>query len=82
MTIIVKLFGPLSRAAGSAQLPVACQAGRATCAAVRASLAAAEPRLAGFLPACRFAVNHAFVGEDHEIAPGDEVALIGMTSGG
>ena len=47
-----------------------------------ARLTAAEPLLAGMLPACRFAVNHAFAADDRAIAEGDEVALIGLTSGG
>jgi molybdopterin converting factor small subunit len=82
VTITIKLFGPLSRTAGRAELAVDCPANHPTCAAVRQSLAAAEPRLADLLPACRFAVNHSFVSEDHQIAAGDEVALIGLTSGG
>ena len=33
-------------------------------------------------PPADFAINHAFVADDREIAEGDEVALIGLTSGG
>jgi molybdopterin converting factor small subunit len=82
MTVIIKLFGPLSRAVGRGELAIAIEHGRPTCGEVRARLAADEPLLARMLPACRFAINHAFAADDREIAEGDEVALIGLTSGG
>ena len=82
MTVIIKLFGPLSRAAGRGELAIAVGHARPTCGEIRARLAADEPLLAGMLPACRFAINHAFAADDREIAEGDEVALIGLTSGG
>jgi len=82
MTVIIKLFGPLSRVAGRGELAIAVEHGRPTCGEIRARLAASEPHLAGMLPACRFAINHAFAADDREIAEGDEVALIGLTSGG
>jgi molybdopterin converting factor small subunit len=82
MTVIIKLFGPLSRAAGRAELAIAVEHARPTCGEIRARLAMAEPLLADMLPACRFAINHAFVADDCEIAEGDDVALIGLTSGG
>ena len=74
MTVIVRLFGPLSRAAGRGELAVAIEHPRPTCGEIRARLATGEPRLAGMLPACRFAINHAFAADDREIAEGDEVA--------
>ncbi len=61
---------------------IAVEHERPTCGEVRARLGADEPLLAGLLPACRFAINHAFVAEDCEITECDEVALIGLTSGG
>jgi molybdopterin converting factor small subunit len=82
MTIIIKLFGPLRRAAGRGELAIAVEHERPTCGEIRARLGADEPLLAGMLPACRFAVNHAFVAEGCEITACDEVALIGLTSGG
>jgi molybdopterin converting factor small subunit len=87
MTVIIRLFGPLRQAAGREELAIviegapACGA-RPTCGEIRARLAAGEPLLAGMLSACRFAINHAFAADDREIAEGDEVALIGLTSGG
>ncbi len=41
----------------------------------------AEP-LAPSLASSRLAVNHEFVDSEHVIKPDDEVALIGMVSGG
>jgi molybdopterin converting factor small subunit len=82
MTVIIKLFGPLGRASGRNELVLAVEHGRPTCGEIRVRLATGEPLLADMLPACRFAVNHVFVADDHEIAEGDEVALIGLTSGG
>jgi molybdopterin converting factor small subunit len=82
MTVTIKLFGPLSRAAASKELAITLDHQRPTCGDLRARLASSEPLLAASLPACRFAVNHAFVTDDCELAEGDEVALIGLTSGG
>lgn len=47
-----------------------------------AALAAAGPDLSASLSVCRVAVNHEFVGADHVIAAGDEVAVIPPVSGG
>jgi molybdopterin converting factor small subunit len=82
MTIIIKLFGPLRRAAGREAVAIAVEHDGPTCGEVRARLGAEEPLLAGMLPACRFAINHVFVAEDCKITECDEVALIGLTSGG
>ena len=51
---------------------------------VLAALARACPAIADALPGCRLAVNHAFADGDDAppIQSGDEVALIGMVSGG
>ena len=45
-------------------------------------LAERHPDLAPLLPRLRFAVNRAFVREDHVLAEGDEVALIPPVAGG
>lgn len=81
MRIRVKLFGQLADAAGGREVEVELTA-PANCAALRAELACSSPGLAALLPACRFAVNHAFATEDQPIREGDEVALIGLVSGG
>ncbi len=78
----VKLFGPLSRAAGQVELAVALHDGPPTCAALRACILACEPRLASLLDGCRFAVNGRFAAEGQLLAEVDEIALIGFVSGG
>ncbi|MGO9110226.1 MAG: MoaD/ThiS family protein [Thermoguttaceae bacterium] len=78
----VKLFGPMSQAVGQAELPVVLHENPPTCAALRVCILACEPRLAGLLDGCRFAVNGKFVPEEHTLAEGDEIALIGFVSGG
>ncbi|MGA2255974.1 MAG: MoaD/ThiS family protein [Thermoguttaceae bacterium] len=78
----VRLFGPVSQAVGQAELPVLLEGKSPTCAALRASIFACEPRLAGLLDGCRFAVNGRFVPDEQTLAEGDEIALIGFVSGG
>ena len=78
----VKLFGPLSQAVGQAELSVPLEGASPTCAALRTSISTREPRLAGLLDGCRFAVNGQFAPEEQALAGGDEIALIGFVSGG
>jgi molybdopterin converting factor small subunit len=78
----VKLFGPMGQAAGQAELSVSVEGQAPTCAALRARIGACEPRLAGLLDGCRFAVNGQFAAEEESLAEGDEIALIGFVSGG
>jgi molybdopterin synthase catalytic subunit len=82
MLLRVKLFGPLSRAAGGPEVTVRLDDPAPTCAALRARLAECEPRLAPWLPGCRFALNEEFAGEDQPISADDEIALIGFVAGG
>jgi MoaE-MoaD fusion protein len=82
MTITIRLFGPLRSAAGRSELPIEIDSSRTTCGDLRTRLVENERELAALLPSCRFAVNHSFAAEDQEVGEGDEVALIGMTSGG
>ncbi len=82
MTIEVLLFGPAARAAQADRLPVPIDGPQITCGDLRARLAKQAPDLARLLPASRFAVNHAFVEDSCIISPADEVALIGLVSGG
>lgn len=82
MTVTVLLFGPQATLAGVRELAVRVDDEPATADAVLAALRDAEPRLGPSLAASRLAVNHAFVAPDQTIAPTDEVALIGMVSGG
>ena len=81
MRIKVKLFGPEAETVGQHTV-VAVLPDRPTCAGLRRQLEADQPRLAPRLPSCRFAVNHEFVEDDHPLSENDEVALIGLVSGG
>jgi len=81
MTVEVLLFGPERAAVGADRVRVPL-ADERTCAALRAGLAAAAPALAPALATARFAVNSRFVADSYGIGEGDEVALIGMVSGG
>ena len=81
MQVEVLLFGAERKAAGMDRAIVRLVESR-TCEALRDRLAADFPALRPHLPAARFAVNGAFVPSSHTIADRDEVALIGLVSGG
>ena len=81
MQVRVLLFGAEAQAAGSATLDVRVDPG-STCLVVRDRMAELSPALRPLLRAARFAVNTEFVPLDHVIGEGDEIALIGMVSGG
>jgi molybdopterin converting factor small subunit len=82
MTIDILLFGPLATRAGAGRIAVPVAELPVTCQALRDALVQAHPELAEALPLHRFAVNARFAGEDGVVREGDEVALIGMVSGG
>ncbi|QQS09599.1 MAG: MoaD/ThiS family protein [Phycisphaerales bacterium] len=73
----------MARAAGASSILVDVAKG-ASLAEARARLTQARPELASLLAACRFALNHAFIVDEGMTRPdeGDEVALIGLVSGG
>ncbi len=81
LEVRVKLFGPEARTAGVAEVSIFVGEG-ARASAVPAGVERACPALRGRLGHCRVAVNHAFAGDEALIGPGDEVALIGLVSGG
>jgi molybdopterin converting factor small subunit len=78
----LKLFGPMRVAVGEGELSLSLRGDAATCASLRAEIRAREPRLAGLIDGCRFAVNGRFADEEQVLAEGDEIALIGFVSGG
>lgn len=80
MIVRVKLFGAEAKAAGLREVSVTIDG--ASCADLRARLAEECLPLRELLPKCRFAVNHEFVGLEHRVRESDEIALIGMVSGG
>ena len=83
MIVTVKLFGPEAKAAGLRAVAVNLDgASENNCLELRERLEQQLPELATLLPNCRFAVNHEFVDLTCPLLPTDEVALIGMVSGG
>ncbi len=82
MVIDVQVFGPIRRRLGRSSAAIVLEEASPTCRRLRDALEKCEPGLAAFLPACRLAVNHEFATEEQVIQPGDEVALIGLVSGG
>jgi molybdopterin converting factor small subunit len=77
----ILLFGPAQRIAEQSSITVRVD-GTPTCHAVRQAVAVADPRLADFVAQARLAVNQKLAPENSLVCPGDEVALIGMVSGG
>ena len=81
MRVRVLLFGPeadaLERSALDVDAPEACR-----CSDLRTALAEQHPGIVPFLRAGRFAVNCEFAADDRVVRASDEVALIGLVSGG
>lgn len=76
MVIRVYVFGPEAAALGASSVDV--EVGETpTCQCVLEELKRIHPALTG-----RIALNHAFVDGDQEVCEDDEVALIGLVSGG
>lgn len=81
MVVHVLLFGPVARAIGSGCIPVRV-GGAPTAGAVREAMLEQYPPHAGLLANGRLAVNHAFARPEEPIGQEDEVALVGLVSGG
>ena len=79
--ITVRLFGPQARLAGAEKCAVTVPV-PVTAADVLAGLGEAYPALRPSLAASRLAVNHEYVAGSFSVRPDDEVALIGLVSGG
>ena len=82
MQIEVLLFGPQAAMAQRDRVTLEVADPRPTTAAVKQALRDALPQLAPSLDQSRLAVNCAYVGEDEQVDAADEIALIGMVSGG
>jgi molybdopterin converting factor small subunit len=83
MKIRVKLFGPLADAADAALVEVDLPDDQvADAATVLRCLGASHPRLVPALSGARLAVNHRFALSHERVSESDELALIGMVSGG
>ena len=81
MKVRVLLFGFEAAAAASSSVEVEV-ADQATCGEVRDQLGLDYPVLRPFLRVGRFAVNREFAPPDRHLSATDEIALIGLVSGG
>ena len=77
----VLLFGPQARLAGKREVSLDLP-DDADAATVLARLADAEPSLKASVAASRLAVNQDFAEPSRRVEASDELALIGMISGG
>jgi molybdopterin converting factor small subunit len=82
MRVSVLLFGPQATLAGARSVDVDIESDAPTVADILTALHEAAPALTGSLASSRLAINHEFAAADQTIQQGDEVALIGMVSGG
>jgi len=79
----VLVFGPIATAAGGRTLQVVVAAPRELDAAeVMRLIAEAYPSLRPMLASSRLAINSKYALASDTVAPSDELALIGMVSGG
>ncbi|MEM6550935.1 MAG: MoaD/ThiS family protein [Planctomycetota bacterium] len=81
MQITIQLFGMQARLADTRAVELDLP-DNADCQAALDRLAADCPALAESIPASRLAVNQHYAEPHHRLTAGDEVALIGMISGG
>lgn len=81
MQVEVRLFGPEATVAGTDRAVVELDL-PATCGALRRAMRAQTPALASSLDWARFAVNGRFATDETTFDAADELALIGMVSGG
>ncbi|MDB4931089.1 MAG: molybdopterin synthase subunit MoaD / molybdopterin synthase subunit MoaE [Myxococcaceae bacterium] len=81
VTVRLLCFAAARELVGAAELAWTVPAG-ATVAALRASLFARYPALAGHARSLRFAVNGEYAKDDRLLGAGDEVAVIPPVAGG
>ena len=82
MRVRVLLFGPLAQRAGDGCVAVELAEAEATAGNVLTALREQAPALRDVVDSCRLAVNCAFAADQTPVRPGDEVALVGLVSGG
>ncbi len=78
----VRLFGPQARLQDAVMVRVEIEAGVTRCDEVLALLSAGCPLLAPSIAASRLAVDHAIADPARVLWGTEELALIGMVSGG
>lgn len=82
MQVDVLLFGPQAALAKRDSVTVEVADHSATTGAVMQAIRDELPQLAPTLDQSRLAVNHEYAAEDEQLNETDEIALIGMVSGG
>ena len=80
--LTVLLFGPYQDALGGAASVEVQVHGEVTAAAVLAAVGEQHARLSPMLGHARLAVNGAFAASEAVVKMGDELAIIGLVSGG
>ena len=81
-TFRVLLFGPIARAAGGSPVIVTDPSPSMSVTQLIERLSVQTPAIASMLRASRIARNQAFVGAEDVVSCEDELAVIGMVSGG
>lgn len=81
MNIRVKLFAVAKQKAGRDEIEVELPAA-ATVASLRAAVVEQYPALADVIRHVRFAVNNEYAGDDLQLTPSAEIAVIPPVSGG
>lgn len=81
MHVTVLLFGPEAALVGRGSVEIELGT-RGTCRDVLAGLAEQWPALRASARTARLAINHEFAEPDQPVQLSDELALIGMVSGG
>jgi molybdopterin converting factor small subunit len=82
MKLTVRLFGPLAQAARRGGVTVDLAGSSPTVADLAGILEKLQPALTPMMGVSQFAVNNEFAREDQPLGPDDEIALIGLVSGG
>lgn len=82
MKMTVLLFGPYADVVNDSSVTVDIASPTCSAGEVKALLADQYPMLRGMLSAAILAVNHQAVRPDQVVHESDEIAVIGMVSGG
>lgn len=81
MDLRIKLFGAEAAAVGKNEIQIRINPG-STCEHLRERLAAEFPALGPLMAHIRIAVNNEFAADSLTLNSGDELALVGLVSGG
>ena len=82
MELYVKIFGPQALLAETRACKITITGDRTSAAEVLKAVADAYPSLASSIESSRLAVNQEFASPEQPVMAQDELALIGMISGG